>query len=230
MRNPARSAVTAFLALAASLLAPVLLHSADEPTHGWRRSGDGLWGSRPEIHAGFSEKGIALEMKLPPGTDVAYSRDGSWAADNASVTMSTEPVAPGGNEYRPGEAEFPASVTFVFGRDSLPMGRLARMAAFFRKLRHGFRPSGIRLTYAWGTRVPVGSMYRLWEEETVFILAGREEAGKRIDAVRSLAADFHAAYGRPPRGPVTKVLVEAERPSGEKTPANTSIAVRFPPE
>lgn len=230
MRNRARSAMTVLLALAASLLAPALLHSEDGPTHGWRRSGGGLFGSRPEIHAGFSEQGIALEMKLPPGTDVAYSRDGSWPADNASLLMSTEPVDPGGNEYIPGEAKFPASVTFVYGKDSLPMGRLQRIRAFFRKLRHGFRPAGVRLTYAWGTRIPVGSMYRLWEEETVFILAGREEAGKKISAVRSLADDFRAAYGRPPKGPVTMVLVEAERASGAKAPANTSITVRFPPE
>ena len=230
MRNRARSAMAVFLALAASLLAPAFLHSEDGPTHGWRRSGGGLWGNRPEIHAGFSEKGIALEMRLPPGTAVAYSRDGSWAADNASLLMSTEPVDPGGNEYRPGEAKFPASVTFVYGRDSVPMGKLDRIWAFFRKLRHGFRPQGIRLTYAWGTRIPVGSMYRLWEEETVFILAGREDAGKKISAVRSLAGDFQAAYGRPPKGPVTKVLVEAEGSSGRKRPSNTSITVRFPPE
>jgi len=230
MRSPVRSSVTLFLALAASLLTPALLLSEDGTTHGWRRSGGGFWGSRPEIHAGFSEKGIALEMTLPPGTDVAYSRDGSWASDNASLLMTTEPAARGGNEYFPGEAKFPASVTFVYGRDSLPMGKWERAKLFFRKLRHGFRPPGIRLTYAWGTGVPVGSMYRLWEEETVFILAGREDAGKKISAVRSLAGDFQAAYGRPPKGPVTKVLVEAEGSSGGKRPANTSITVRFPPE
>lgn len=228
MNSPARSVLAVFLALAASLLSPAPLRSADDPAYGWRRSGDAPWGSRPEIHAGFSEKGIALEMTLPPGTTVAYSRDGSWTADNASLLMSTGPVAPGGKEYRPGEAMFPVSVTFVYGKDSLPMGKLERIKVFFRMLRHGFRPSGIRLTYAWGTRIPVGSMYRLWEEETVFILAGPEEAGRKISVVRSLAGDFRAAYGRPPKGPVTKVLVEAERPSGEKSPANTSVTVRFP--
>lgn len=230
MRNPVRPAVTFFLVLAATLAAPAALRSADGTTYGWTRSGEALWGNRPEIHAGFSEKGIALEMALPPGTGVSYFRDGSWEADNVSLLMSTEPVAPGGDEYRPGGAKFPASVTFVFGRDSQPMGKWERVMLFFRKLRHGFRPPGIRLTYAWGTRIPVGSMYRLWEEETVFILAGREEAGKRISAVRSLVDDFVAAYGRPPKGPVTKVLVEAARPSGEKSSASTSITVRFPPE
>lgn len=228
MRDPARYALTAFLALAASLLTPALLHSADDPAYGWQRSGGDFWGSRPEVHAGFSEKGIAVEMTLPPGTEVTYARDGSWAADNALVQMSTDPVAQGVNEYLPGEAMFPASATFVYGKDGLPIGTFQRFKLFFRQLWNGFRPSGIRLTYAWGTRLPVGSMYRLWEEETVFILAGQEEAGKKISSARNLLNDFQAAYGRPPKGPVTRVIVDARRPSGEKGPAQTSITVRFP--
>ncbi len=112
-------------------------------------------------------------------------------------------------------------------KDGLPWGHGRGSICFFRQLKSGFRPSGIRLTYAWGTRLPVGSMYRLYEEETVFILAGREEAGKEISSARKLATDFLAAYGRPPKGPVTKVVVEARRPSGEKGPANTSIMASF---
>ena len=228
MREPVRYALTAFLALAASFFSPALLHSADDPAYGWQRSGGGFWGSGPEVHAGFSEKGIAVELTLPPGTGVTYARDGSWAADNAIVQMSTDPAPRGVNEYLPGEAMFPASATFVYGKDALSIGAFQRFKLFFRHLWNGFRPSGIRLTYAWGTRLPVGSMYRLWEEETVFILAGPEEAGKKISAARNLVNDFHAAYGRPPKGPVTRVIVDARRASGEKGPAQTSITVRFP--
>jgi hypothetical protein len=227
-RNPFPARAMLCLVLAASLLAPVPAISADEDTHGWRRSGTGFWGEEPAVHAGFSDNGIALEMTLPPGTGVSFGREGSWASDNASIRMSTDNVVPGKNEYHPGEAEFPASVTFVYGKDRLSISAWGRFKLFFTQLRNGFRPSGIRLTYAWGSRVPVGSMYRLWEEETVFILAGREESGKEISASRRLKRDFEAAYGRPPKGPVTQVLVEARRTSMAERPADSSITVRFP--
>jgi hypothetical protein len=71
-------------------------------------------------------------------------------------------------------------------------------------------------------------MYRLREEETVFVVAGPEEAGKTISSTRSLGDDFRAAYGRSPNGPVTEVRVSARRPSGEKGPVRASITVRFP--
>ncbi len=218
----------AFLALAAVLLAPVHALSENGPTHGWKRSSAGFWTGSPEVRSGFSDNGIALEMTLRPGTGCAYSRDGSWTLDNVALEMSTDVVGPERNEYRAAEAGFPASATFVYGKDALPLGADKRVMLFFRHLRDGFRPSGIRLTYAWGTRLPVGSMYRIWEEETVFILAGPEEAGKKIVTARRLAQDFRAAYGRAPKGPVTKVLVEARRPSDAKGPAQTSITVRFP--
>ncbi len=228
MRDPSRAAMVVFLVLTASLLTPAPLFSGDDPAYGWRRSDGGAWGSRPEINAGFSDNGIAVEMKMLPGTEVTYTRDGSWASDGAVLQMSTDSIAPVENEYLPGTARFPASVTFVYGKDSQSIGGWGRFKLFFKQVKVGFRPSGIRLTYAWGTRLPVGSMYRLWEEETVFILAGREEAGKEISTARKLAGDFQAAYGRPPKGPVTKVLVEARGPSGGKGPARTSITVRLP--
>jgi hypothetical protein len=132
------------------------------------------------------------------------------------------------NDYLPGEAIFPASVTFVFGNDSLKLGWKRRTVLFFKQVWNGFTPSGIRLTYAWGNGLPVGSMYRLMEEHTVFVVAGPEEAGKTITSNRRLADDFKAAYGRPPRGPVTEVRVSACRPAGEKGPVHASITVRFP--
>jgi len=167
---------------------------------------------------------------LPPGTNVSYSRKGSWSSDNAAIRMSTDLVVPIGNEYLPGEARFPVSVTFVYGKDSIPIGFWSRSWLIFRELYNGFRPSGIRLTYAWGTMLPVGSMYRLWEEETVFILAGPEEAGKEISTARIISEDFKAAYGRLPKGPITETFVEARNPSKAKAPANTSILLRYPME
>jgi len=229
MRNPFGKA-TFFLAVAALLLAPCRVLAGDETAHGWNVSAARWWGSLPELRSGFSDNGISVEMTLRPGTGVTCSRSGRWAKDNAVLQFSTDTVNPGGNEYRVGETYFPASATFVFGKDSQDLGVKQRIWLFFRELWYGFRPSGIRLTYAWGNRLPVGSMYRLWEEETVFILAGPEEVGKKIATTRRLSEDFHAAYGRAPKGPVTEMLVEAVRPSREKGPAHTSITLRYPAE
>lgn len=229
MRRPIGT-VAILVLMAAPLLSPCRAARAEEAGHGWRATSAMRWGSLPEARAGYSDNGISLEMTLRPGTGAAYSRSGRWSADNAVLQFSTDASNRGGNEYRPGETYFPASATFVFGNDSQTLGVKARIALFFRELWYGFRPSGIRLTYAWGNRLPVGSMYRLWEEETVFILAGPEELGKKVSTVRRLSEDFQAAYGRPPKGPVTEVMVEAGRPSAETGPAHTAITLRYPAE
>ncbi|MGE5248365.1 MAG: DUF3047 domain-containing protein [Verrucomicrobiota bacterium] len=229
MRNPVRKATVLFL-LATLLCVAAAASAEEDPAHGWKESGTRWWGSLPETRAGFSDNGIALEATLRPGTGVMYHRSGRWTQDNAVVQLSTDAVNPGGNEYRVGETFFPVSATFVYGRESQELGWRGRVWLFFRELWYGFRPSGIRLTYAWGNRLPVGSMYRLWEEETVFILAGPEEVGKRISTARKLSEDFQAAYGRAPKGPITEVLVEASRPSAEKGPAHVAITVRYPVE
>ena len=230
-KNPARRGeclkqFVGLLFFAALLLAPAISFSADSLEHGWRRSGVGFWGEQPKLQEGVSENGIAVELELPPDAKVSYSRKGSWSEDNAAIRMSSAPVSPAGNEYLPGKAKFPASVTFVYGQDKMPIKFWGRVKLFFSES----RPSGIRLTYAWGTRLPVGSMYRLWEEETVFILAGVEEAGKEITTARMLSNDFKAAYGRPPKGPVTQVLVEAQNPYKIKSPTTTAILLKYPLE
>jgi hypothetical protein len=229
MRNPIGTAA-AVLSLAALLLLPCRGICEDEAARGWSVSSASRFGNLPEARAGYSDNGISLEMTLRPGTGTTYSRRGRWAADNAVLQFSTDASNLGGNEYRVGETYFPASATFVFGNDSETLGVKGRIGLFFRELWYGFRPSGIRLTYAWGNRLPVGSMYRLWEEETVFILAGPEELGKRVSTVRRLSDDFRAAYGRAPKGPVTEVMVEARRPSRETGPSHTAITLRFPAE
>jgi len=155
-------------------------------------------------------------------------RAGRWAAGPAAIRFGVDNVNGGKNDYLPVEAIFPASVTFAFGRDSLELGVKRRVVLFLKQLWRGFTPSGIRLTYAWGNGLPVGSMYRLREEETVFVVAGPEEAGKTISSTRRLGDDFRAAYGRPPKGPVTEVRVSARRPSREKGPVRAAITVRFP--
>lgn len=230
MCSPVSRWPVAFLVAASLLLIPAISFSSDTLEHGWRRSGLGFWGDQPKVQEGISPNGIAVELVMPPGADISYTRRGSWSQDNAAIRMSTDLVAPTGNEYLPGEAKFPVSVTFVYGKDGIPMGFWGRFRLFFKGLFSSSRPSGIRLTYAWGTVVPVGSMYRLWEEETVFILAGPEEAGKEISTARLLSEDFKVAYGRLPKGPVTEVLIETRRPPKTKTPANTSIRVQYPLE
>jgi len=207
-----------------------LAYAAGIDSGKWEESTPGRWEALPERHVGGTDNGLSVEVTMSPGTGVSYARAGRWNPGTADVRFAADNVNTGRNDYLPGEAVFPASVTFVFGNDSLTLGAKARVVLFFKQLWNGFTPSGIRLTYAWGNGIPVGSMYRLREEETVFIVAGPEEAGKTISSTRRLGDDFRAAYGRPPNGPVTEVRASARRPSRMKTPARASITVRFPTE
>ena len=216
------------LVLAALPASSGRIFAAGEGPGKWDESTAGRWESLPERHVGATDNGISFEATMAPGTGVSYRRAGPWAPGSAALRFGVDNVNAGRNDYLPGEAIFPASVTFVFGNDSLTLGWRRRIALFFKEVWTGFTPSGIRLTYAWGNGLPVGSMYRLREEETVFVVAGPEEAGKTISSTRRLADDFKVAYGRPPRGPVTEVRVSARRPSSEKRPVRASVTVRFP--
>lgn len=227
MHNPGRIALF-FLGFTALLASSGSIFAAGEGPGKWDESTAGRWESLPERHVGATDNGISVEVTLSPGTGVLYRRVGRWEPAPATLRFAADNVNVRGNDYLPGEAVFPASATFVFGKDSLKLGAKKRLGLFLKQLRRGFTPSGIRLTYAWGNGLPVGSMYRLWEEETVFVVAGPEEAGKTISFTRRLGDDFRAAYGRPPNGPVTEVRVSARRPSREKGPVRASITVRFP--
>ena len=227
MHNPGRIALF-FLGFTALLASSGSIFAAGEGPGKWDESTAGRWESLPERHVGATDNGISVEVTLSPGTGVLYRRVGRWEPAPATLRFAADNVNVRGNDYLPGEAVFPASATFVFGKDSLKLGAKKRLGLFLKQLRRGFTPSGIRLTYAWGNGLPVGSMYRLWEEETVFVVAGPEEAGKTISFTRRLGDDFRAAYGRPPNGPVTEVRVSARRPSREKGPVHASITVRFP--
>ncbi len=185
---------------------------------GWAESSPGLFSSMPERTVQVGEAGIAGDFVLSPGTRLVWDRRFRGASGAGNV-LEIELFAEGGNasseDYRRRHTSFPVSVTAVFGRDSVKLPARTRILDFFASFWYGFGPGGIRLTYAAGN-APVGSMYRLSEEETVFVLVGDEERGKRIAVRRDLAADFRAAYGRDPRGPVTRLIVRAERPSREK--------------
>lgn len=227
MRNLDRIAL--FLLWLAALLVssgPVL--AAGEGLGKWEESTAARWESLPERHVGATDNGISFEATLAPGTGVSYRLVGRWAAAPAAIRFAVDNVNAGTNDYLPAEAAFSASVTFVFGNDSVSLGWKRRSALFLTEVWRGFTPSGIRLTYAWGNGLPVGSMYRLVEEETVFVVAGPEEVGKTISSTRRLADDFQAAYGRPPRGQVTEVRVSARRPSRDKGASHVAITVRFP--
>ncbi len=197
---------------------------------GWAESSPGLFLSRPERTVQAAAAGIAGDFVLAPGTGLVWDRRFRGAA-GAGTALEIEMLAEGANvsseDYREHRSRFPVSVTAVFGRDSLALGAKARIRDFFASLWYGFRPGGIRLTYAVGNVAPVGSMYRASEEETVFILVGDEERGTRITVRRDLAADFRAAYGRDPRGPVTRLIVRAERPSREKGAIKAGIRLVF---
>ena len=218
------------LCFAALLPSSGRVFAAEEGRGKWDESTAGRWESLPERHVGATDNGISVEVTMSPGTGVSYRRVGRREPAPAALRLAADNVNTRGNDYLPDEAIFPASVTFVFGDDSLNLGAKRRVGLFLKQLWNGFTPSGIRLTYAWGNGLPVGSMYRLWEEETVFVVAGPEEAGKTISSTRRLGDDFRAAYGRPPNGPVTEVRASARRPSRMKTPVRGSITVRFPTE
>jgi Protein of unknown function (DUF3047) len=227
MRSPGRIALF-LLCVAALLASSVRIFAAGEGPGKWEGYTTGHWRSIPESRVGVTDNGISIEATVPPDTGVFYRRVGRWAPGSAALRFGVDNVNAGMNDYLPGQAVFPASVTFVFGNDSLALGTRRRIELFFKQMAVGSTPSGIRLTYAWGNGIPVGSMYRLWEEETVFVVAGPEEVGKTVSPTRRLVDDFQAAYGRSPKGPVTEVRVSARRPPWEKGPVRASITVTFP--
>jgi len=227
MRNIGRI-VLSLLLLAALPASSGRIFAAGEGLGKWDESRAGRGESLPERHVGATDNGISVEATMRPNTGVSYRLVGRWAAGSAALRFALDNVNAVKNDYLPDEAIFPASVTFVFGNDSLNLGWKRRFVLFLTQLGKGFTPSGIRLTYAWGNGTPVGSMYRLWEEETVFVVAGPEEAGKTISSTRRLADDFKAAYGRPPKGPVTEVRVSARHRWSERRPLRASITLRFP--
>lgn len=198
---------------------------------GWEERTPGRWNSLAERKVEVRAGGIAAEMTSSPGTGVLWEKKGTWDPAKGAV-LSLEISSDGTNaksdDYRQFGARFPVSVTAVFGNDRQEVPWRTRIAGFFRKILNGFPPAGIRLTYAFGNRAPVGSMYRLGDEETVFILAGEEEKGKKVPSRRNLSEDFLAAYGRTPSGPVTALVVTAERPRGEPGPLASSVSVTPP--
>jgi hypothetical protein len=198
---------------------------------GWEESAAGRWNRLPERKAEARGKTFSAEFVLSPGSGVEWEKRGSWdpaRGGELSFEFQVDGTNPSSEDYKEFRARFPVSVTAVFGKESQDIPWKKRLSGFFRGLRYGIPPGGIRLTYAWGNRAPVGSMYRTGEEETVFILAGEEEAGKKIQAKRDLKEDFLAAYGRPPKGPVTGIIVRADRPSGESGNRSGSVTLTLP--
>lgn len=198
---------------------------------GWEESTPGRWNRLPERKAVAADNALSGEFVLSPGTGLTWEKKGVWdltAGAVLSFEFTSDGTNPSAEDYREFKARFPVSVTAVFGKDSQDLHWKKRMTDFFRRVWRGFPPGGIRLTYAFGNRVPVGSMYRLGEEETVFILAGEEEKGKRIQAKRNLKEDFLAAYGRDPKGQVTRIVVRAERPSKESGSIRASVRITLP--
>jgi len=217
------------------LLLPGFLLGAGGPEEarkaGWEEGTPGRWNSLPERKVLADGDVFGAEVVLAPGTGVIWGKS-SRKTLQPGDTLDLEFLCAGTNrtsrDYQRFGEHFPLSVTAVFGEDSVSLPWKKRVADFFRAVWHGFSPKGIRLTYAYGNVVPVGSMYRLGEEETVFILAGEEERGKKVALVRNLREDFRAAYGRDPKGPVTRILVSAERPSRETGAINAQIRLMSP--
>lgn len=198
----------------------------------WNVSAPGFFTSLPDRTVDAADNGVRAVFNLSPGQGVVLEREGRWAADNAA-TLALEISVSGTNgsskDYVPGDAAFPAAVTVVFGNDSAGRRFGDLLYDFFTGPWYGLFSRGIRLTYAWGSDAPVQSMYRLVEDETVFILGGPDETGKAVTAVRRLRDDFEAAYARPPKGPVTAVIVRAIRPSADKGAITSRVSVGLPP-
>lgn len=200
---------------------------------GWSESSPGLLAGLPERTADVRESGVGGDFVLAPGTALAWDRRFRDAA-GPGTALEIEMYSGGANvsseDYRKDRESFPVSVTVVFGRDSLDLPLKRRMLAFLSSFWRGFGRGGIQLTYAAGNVAPAGSMYRTADERTVFVIAGEDDRGKRVAARRDLVADFRAAYGRDPRGPVTRLVVRAERPSREKETIKAGIRISFPAE
>ncbi len=197
----------------------------------WEEGGFGRWNSLPKRKVEAEGDVFRAEVVLSPGSGVRWEERVDRALrpeDDLSIEMVSTGTNKTSLDYNRYGAHFPLSVTAVFGEDSEDLGWKQRVKNFIRAIWHGFSPGGIRLTFAYGNNVPVGSMYRLGEEETVFILGGEEERGKKVHVARDLGEDFQAAYGRPPRGPLTRILVSAERPSGEDGAVEGEIRLSSP--
>ena len=198
---------------------------------GWEEGTPGRWNSLPERNVAAGAGFFRAEVALSPGTGVFWEKElkkDLLPEDTLSIEMVSKGINRTSRDYRRDEVHFPLSVTVVFGEDSMGLPWKKRVSDFFREVRRGFTPGGIRLTFAYGNETPVNSMYRLEEEETVFILGGEEERGKRISVTRKIKEDFQAAYGRAPRGPVTGILVSATRPSEEDGQVDVEIHLSSP--
>jgi hypothetical protein len=217
------------------LLLPVTLLRAEGTEEarkaGWEESTSGRWNSLPERRVKAEGDSFQANVVLTPGTGVLWEKKVNTTLSPGDALV-IEMVSSGTNEtsrdYERYKAHFPVSVTVVFGKDSMDLSWKKRVGNFFRGIWYGFSPGGIRLTFAFGNSAPVGSMYRLGEEETVFLLGGKGERGKKIRVSRDLREDFRAAYGRDPKGPVTRILVSAQRPSREDGPIETEIHLSSP--
>jgi hypothetical protein len=225
-----------FLLLAALVLAQAAAAADSGPQSaapsGWVERSAGLFLSRPEIRLSGKDGGIAGEVELKPGTGILY-RFGATSGQPPIGGLSLSVKADGCNlqskDYHEGDASYVFSATAVFGEERQEIGWGKRVSRFFVRLWDGFPPSGIRLTYAWGCGAPVGSMFRIDDEETVFVVAGKDEAGKSIESKRTFSDDFQAAYGRLPKGPITGVGIRLERPSNEKGAVKASFEVKPTP-
>lgn len=192
--------------------------AGEGPNAGWEESTPGRWNSLPERKTEAKGDVFRAEIDLRPGTGVLWEKRMNRPLrpeDRLTIEMVSTGTNRTSRDYDRYKARFPLRVTVVFGDEVVDLPWKKKFGEFFRELWHGFSPGGIRLTFAYGNGLPVGSMYRLGGAETVFILAGEEENGKRVRTVRNVREDFRAAYGRDPRGAVSRILVSAERPSRE---------------
>jgi hypothetical protein len=231
-RRPVRHALLALLFLAAI---PAVSTGTDPASvlsaAGWEEYTPGRWNSLPERKVEARDKTMSAGFVLSPGSAVAWEKKGAWdpaAGAVLSFEFTFDVTNPSSDDYRVFKARFPVSVTAVFGAESQDLPWKRRLGRFFLRIWSGFPPGGILLTYACGNRAPVGSMYRTDEEETVFILAGEDDKGRKIQSKRDLKEDFLAAYGRPPKGPVTRIIVRAERPSKEKGNLKGGVVLTLP--
>lgn len=198
---------------------------------GWREETRGDFGPPAHKAARAAPGFIDAAFVLPPGRRVTWEKTGEWEireGDRIDIALSCDRANLSSRDYRKGKARFPVSIDIVFGRDSVDPAAKTRSWNPFRGIRRAFASRGIRLVYACGNDAPAGSMYRLGDEVTVFILAGGEEGGGSVAAARDPVEDFRAAYSRPPRGGVTKISVAADRPSPEEGPVTGSVSARLP--
>lgn len=108
---------------------------------------------------------------------------------------------PGADLTRRATEDLPARLMVLFPFDEERAAWWERIAHELARMRYGEEPPGEALVYAWGNRTPVEAWNASTYTDRVQILcveSGDDRAGQWVRAMRDIAVDYRARFGRPP--------------------------------